>query len=98
MYDTKIQVPINSKVLVKSRRRAKKLGFSSVNDIVRIALQQFADGEYDIGIIPNTKEYRKELDRRIKEVEDDIRMGKSKAFSSAEDLVKALDNEKDILP
>ena len=44
MLDTKIQTPISTEVLTKARDRATEIGFSSINDVIRIMLKQFADG------------------------------------------------------
>lgn len=50
MFDHKIQVPTNSKVLIKARKRAKESGFSSINDVIRLILSQYAEGNIDFHI------------------------------------------------
>ena len=48
---TKIQVPISTSVLKKSRIRAEKLGFGSINDVVRIMLTKFGEGRISLNVI-----------------------------------------------
>lgn len=50
MFDTKIQTPVSSKVLVKAKKKAEKSGFSSINDVIRIILNQYAEGKIDFNV------------------------------------------------
>lgn len=49
MYDQKIQTPISSAVLIAARKKAREMGFSSINDVIRILMKQFADGNLEFG-------------------------------------------------
>ena len=53
MYDTKIQTPIRATVLKKAKTRARDMGFSSVNDVIRILLKQFGEGNVNFLIAGN---------------------------------------------
>lgn len=77
MYDTKVQTPVSSKVLTKAKVRAKKAGFSSVNDVIRIILNQFAEGNINFNISVGTSkndiafvddEEQKELSKILKSI------------------------------
>ncbi|HRO64778.1 MAG TPA: hypothetical protein PKU78_00995 [Candidatus Dojkabacteria bacterium] len=87
MYDTKVQTPVSSKVLTKAKVRAKKAGFSSVNDVIRIILNQFAEGNINFNISVGTSkndiafvddEEQKELSKilnSIKSSKEDVIVG-----------------------
>jgi len=54
MFDTKLQTPIDAKVLKKAKAKAKKRGFSSVNEVVRIVLRLYAENKIDFEMIYNS--------------------------------------------
>jgi nucleoid-associated protein YejK len=52
--DTKIQIPINSKLKVALRKKSEAYGFSSVNEALRLLIQNFVKGNIVIQFIqPN---------------------------------------------
>lgn len=57
MLDTKIQVPVNSKVLIKSKKNAEEMGFSSLNDFIRVVLTKLSKNEFDILINNSNRKY-----------------------------------------
>jgi hypothetical protein len=98
MEATKIQVPINKHVLLKSRKRAEALGFNSINEVVRIFLTRFGENELTLSFIDHEYErkqaaYIAKLDRDFEETLHDIKAGKLKGYTNAEDLVNAMDEE-----
>ena len=50
MSRTVIQVPIDSAIKDKCQRIAKEQGFSSLQEMLRLILQKYANGEIGIGV------------------------------------------------
>ena len=57
MLNTKLQVPISSTLLMSAKKKAESLGFSSINDFVRVILKQFNDGEINLRITSKFDEH-----------------------------------------
>ncbi|MBD3280937.1 hypothetical protein GF389_05455 [Candidatus Dojkabacteria bacterium] len=91
MFDTKVQTPIQTKVLNKAKIRAEEIGFSSVNDVIRILLKQFGEGAIDITVTKNTNskgipyvsdEEQVELEKVLNNMsEDDLKIVESETVS-----------------
>lgn len=92
---TKIQVPINTQVKEKGEERARELGFSSLQEAIRLFVTNLGSGRFDISFEPKTeyisentlRELAVEYNKYKKEEES----GKVKpAASSATELVRQL--------
>ncbi len=73
--DTKIQVPITQKLKKGLKDKAEKLGFSSVNEAVRLLLQNFVNGNITIQFVQPSTELvdmatEKRIEKSLKEIED----------------------------
>lgn len=98
MFDTKLQVPISSKVLKTAQEKAKAYGFSSVNEIVRFMLNQFNKGSLGISLnydedLKVSDEFAYMLRKDLAETLKDIEAGKSKSYNSAVDLIDDLETQ-----
>ncbi len=77
--DTKLQVPISQKLKKTLEKRSLELGFSSVNETVRVLLQNFAKGDINIGIIQKNIQYPMidiESEKRMAESYEDYKKGR----------------------
>lgn len=45
VYQFKLQVPVSRELNKRLKKRAKEVGFSSVSDVARLLLTQFAQGD-----------------------------------------------------
>lgn len=78
MLDTKIQIPVNSKVLAKSKKKAEKMGFSSINELVRVFLTNVAEEKVSLKLSNNdfshipyvSKEEQKEIEEALDKLSD----------------------------
>jgi antitoxin component of RelBE/YafQ-DinJ toxin-antitoxin module len=89
MITTRLQVPINNQILEKAKNKAEALGFSSINEIVRFFLKNFADGKFNI-YVNSDLEYRQFLDNEVKETLRDLKSKKIKSYNHTDELMKDL--------
>ncbi len=47
-YQLKLQVPISEDLNTKLKKKAKQVGFSSVNEVVRLLITNFANGNLSL--------------------------------------------------
>ena len=90
-----IQVRLPAALKIKSEKRAKDLGFSSVQEAIRVFLSSFAAGTVRPGIVvDSTDEYialSTKAKKRYANLEQDVKLGKNiHTFSSSEDTLKWL--------
>ncbi len=94
MFDTKLQTPIDAKVLKKAKAKAKERGFSSVNEVVRMILKDFSDGKMEMSFYYPQREISeaKELQylKDVKHTEKLLKTGKIKSYSTAKELLEDL--------
>lgn len=50
-YQFKLQVPISQELNTKLKKKSKEIGFSSVNDVVRLLLTNFANGNLSLSFV-----------------------------------------------
>lgn len=53
--NTTLQVPVDASLKSRATKAAKAMGFSSLQEIVRVFLQKLADGEIHIEFVANQK-------------------------------------------
>lgn len=66
-YQFKLQVPISEELNKKVKKKAEQIGFSSVNDVVRLLLTNFANGNLSLSFI-ETKSKNEIASKRLEEV------------------------------
>lgn len=85
----------------KAVRRAKALGFSSIQEVLRLFIAGFNEGKYSVGItgvetpveIITDEEYAV-LEKRQKELEEAVKKGEIYVAHSVEEMMDTLDNAK----
>lgn len=95
-YQFKLQVPISKELNEKLKYKAKEVGFGSVNDVARLLLTNFANGNLFVSFfsnpstIPASKENIEELERIITEGMMEYKQGKAKSLDLAKPISKQL--------
>jgi len=56
VQDSKLQIPVNQKLKSALKKKADALGFSSSNEIVRVLIQNFVNGNIQLAFTTNPKE------------------------------------------
>lgn len=92
--NTILQVPIDKNIRKKAALRAEKMGFSSLQEVVRIFLNKIASDQITVEFEPEVKLSAKNEKRYSKMIED-VESGrvKTKSFSNAESLMEYLNSE-----
>jgi antitoxin component of RelBE/YafQ-DinJ toxin-antitoxin module len=79
MFHATLQVPIEKQVRDKATKIAKQRGFSSVQEVVRVFLNQFAESAVDISFTPSPAQLSKKSAERYDRMVDEALSGKVKA-------------------
>lgn len=95
MNSTVLQVPINKNVRDQATSTALKMGFSSLQEVVRLFLIKVAVGEIDVTFQPVVKLSSKN-DKRYFKMTEDIKSGKAKlkSFSDINSMLEYLQGER----
>ena len=64
-YQFKLQIPINLELKKKLRQKAEEIGFSSVNEIVRLLITNFAKGNLNLSFVYKSRDIVKRLMKLI---------------------------------
>ncbi len=93
MNSTVLQVPIDQTLRDQAALRATKMGFSSLQEVVRVFLNKMAIGEISVSFEPTVTLSAKN-DKRYAKMIDDIESGKvkTKSFSNTASLMEYLNN------
>ena len=89
-----IQVPINKSIRDQAASNAEKMGFSSLQEVVRLFLNKIATGELNVTFEPSIQLSPKAIKRYNKMV-DEIESGKVKtnSFSDTDSLMNYLNGD-----
>lgn len=89
--NTILQVPINKNLRDKAASKAAKMGFSSLQEAVRVILNKVAEGELSIRF-EETVQLSPKAIKRYNKMIDEIESGKvkSKTFTDTDSLMKYL--------
>lgn len=99
MARTNIQVPVTTTLKQKAAARAEKLGFSSIQDVIRVFLTGFVEEKYSIGIREEEKvEYLTDreaevLERKFRELKEEEKKGNLLIANSVDEFLKQLDSD-----
>lgn len=90
--NTILQVPISKKLRDQAASSAQKMGFSSLQETVRIFLNQLASNEVSIAFQSSAVKLSKKNDQRYAKMISDIESGKikPKSFSSIDKMMDYL--------
>jgi hypothetical protein len=90
-----LQIPISINIRNQALKTAKSMGFSSLQESLRIILHQMAIGSFAINIEPKPVVLSAKNNRRYTKMIDDIESGREKTiggFKSTKDMIKYLDD------
>lgn len=92
MNNTVLQIPMSLELREKSEKAATNMGFSSLQEAVRVFLQKFSRQEIVISFdIPQIKLSTKNEKRYLKMIEDyKNNKDKYKSFNNVDDMMKYL--------
>ena len=90
--NTILQVPINKDLRSKAASAAEKMGFSSLQETIRVFLNQLASNEIRVSFEPPAVKLSAKNERRYSKMIDDIEKGrvKLKTFDSVDSLMADL--------
>lgn len=91
MNSTVLQIPINKNLRDQAASKAERMGFSSLQEVVRVFLAKIASGEINVAFEPTVTLSAKN-DKRYARMIDEIKSGKvkTKTFSSVSSFMKYL--------
>ncbi|MDP3998414.1 MAG: hypothetical protein Q8P89_02265 [bacterium] len=94
MNSITLQVPINKNVRDQAALRIEKMGFSSLQEAVRLFLSKVAAGEIDVAFEPKVT-LSSRNDKRYTRMIKDVKTGKvkTKTFSDTNSLMEYLQSE-----
>lgn len=92
--NTILQVPINKNLRDQAAAKAAKMGFSSLQEVVRVFLNKIAVGQVNI-TFEETVTLSDKNDKRYAKMIEDIETGKvkTKTFSDTKSLMEYLNSE-----
>ncbi len=95
MSNTILQVPMSKDLRDQAASAASKMGFSSLQETVRVFLSQLASKEVRINFETNTVRLSAKNEKRYSKMIEDIESGKAKTktFTTVEALMQDLNSE-----
>lgn len=94
-----LQIPMAKELKLGTEKKAKRYGFSSLQEFIRFMLTQFEDNRFVPSIVSNdeyiTPEAEERLLRYSRELEEDIKMGRAYEANSVEELMQHLNTKDD---
>lgn len=93
-YQFKLQVPISEELNQKLKNKANEVGFTSVNEIARLLLTNFANGNLSLSFTEKAPKEEltisKELEAVIKKGISDYKKGKTKRIDFSKSIHEQL--------
>ena len=94
-YQLKLQIPISEELNNKLKKKAKEIGFSSVNEIARLLLTNFVNGNLVVSFLSKleTKETKSDNEDLKKIIADGLieyKEGKTKSLDFSKSIHKQL--------
>ncbi len=91
-YQFKLQVPISKKLNDMARAKAEELGFSSLNEVVRLFIANFAKGKLPISFAPVNPhtENLEELEKLVAEARAEYERGETKRIDFSRPISEQL--------
>lgn len=95
MNNTILQVPVNKELRDRASTAASKMGFSSLQESIRVFLKQLATGEIQVKFEPKAVRLSSENEARYLKMIDDIKTDKVKlkTFKDVDSLMEDLNSE-----
>lgn len=94
MATTTLQIPIDKSVRDNASKVAKQRGFSSLQEVVRVFLNQFADRCIDVSFTPPVVRLSDKNAKRYDRMVEEVLTGKVKtrSFTNVDDLMVELNS------
>ena len=94
MNSTILQVPINKNIRDQAASNAEKMGFSSLQEVVRMFLNKVATGQINV-TFEETVPLSDKNDKRYAKMIEEVKNGKvkTKTFSDTKSLMEYLNGE-----
>lgn len=94
MNNVTLQVPVSREIKLAAQKRATEMGFSSLQEAVRIFLSKLSAGLIDIGFEEKEVKLSKKAIKRYDKMTDDIESGKVKtlSFTNVDDMMQYLNS------
>lgn len=94
MNKVTLQVPVSKDIKLAAQARAEAMGFSSLQEAVRVFLNKLSVGVIDIGFEEKEVQLSKKAIKRYNKMADEIDSGKAKlvSFDNVKDLMKHLNS------
>ncbi len=88
-----LQVPVAKDIKIAAQARAEEMGFSSLQEVVRIFLSRLSAGFIDIGFEEKEVKLSKKAIKRYEKMDEDRKNGKNWfSADNVEDLIKHLNS------
>lgn len=100
MARTNIQVPVTTSLKQKAVARAEELGFSSIQDVIRVFLTNFTEKKLNVEFKePEMIEYISEeqyrrLEKDFKELKEAYKKGEAYEVNSLDEMMAVLNSDK----
>lgn len=89
--NTNLQVPITQELKTTAIRTAKREGFSSLQEVVRVMLTKYSKGELQLNFVDKTIALSPTAEKRYQKMDHDLENGlNSHSAGSVEDLKRQL--------
>lgn len=90
----RLQVPVNTNTMVKVKEKALEMGFSSVQDMVKVFLAGVANDTVKIGFGNKSEVLSPEAEECLwkekERLDEKIRQGKAKFYTNADEMIEDL--------
>lgn len=97
-YQFKLQVPISKELNEKLKVKVAEVGLNSVNDIVRMLLTGFANGNLGLSFVTQEPEVMlaegEELDKLVEAANLEYEQGKTRTLDLSKDITKQIMEDK----
>lgn len=90
--NTILQVPIDKNLRDRAHQASEKMGFSSLQETIRVFLNQLASNQIQVSFEPKAVTLSPKNERRYSKMVDDIKSGKVKleTFDNVDSLIADL--------
>jgi len=97
MNNTVLQIPLSKKLREQSEKVAADMGFSSLQEVVRVFLNKLICGEltvsFDMPVVKISDKNAKRYQKIVEDYEKD--RSKYRSFNNVNDMMKYLNDDKD---
>ena len=89
-YQFKLQIPISEELNEKLKQKSKQIGFSSVNQVARLLLNSFVNGDLNFSFTSSNKNFDSDLEKIIAAGIEEYNNGKTKELDLSKSIHEQL--------